>query len=396
MENDDSNKKQNIINLLREYVQIQMVNGYLSAKIMGKEGMEQVSSKLTSAKNEIVASAKSYGTKAQQIAKETTTIREDKQTVLGEYKKVLDEINNEYNENLKNIIASKEDAEIERQEGDALEVEMRSRRAIVKKSPEYQKFCARYNITKKELMEAVEKKDFETVNKKNEELKKLHEESPTKKYSDTIKKIKVSRRKLDEMIESCEQEIEECRIDRTNKINEASEDRNVQLANIKKQNIFQKAVGNIINKFNGAKKFSDVVVGKLVDKVGKIRNENIPAIKENLRQKSMNVVAKAGNEVAIARNGISNVKDFTLNKAKETGDRIVTVKDQVAENGRTTYKGLQLRIANAKMYQINQMQIRLNRAKETQKERVEKLNNKDVDTEKVVINPNLDNNKTER
>ena len=136
MENDDSNKKQNIINLLREYVQIQMVNGYLSAKIMGKEGMEQVSSKLTSAKNEIVASAKSYGTKAQQIAKETTTIREDKQTVLGEYKKVLDEINNEYNENLKNIIASKEDAEIERQEGDALEVEMRSRRAIVKKSPE--------------------------------------------------------------------------------------------------------------------------------------------------------------------------------------------------------------------------------------------------------------------
>ena len=28
MENDDSNKKQNIINLLREYAQIQMVNGY--------------------------------------------------------------------------------------------------------------------------------------------------------------------------------------------------------------------------------------------------------------------------------------------------------------------------------------------------------------------------------
>jgi hypothetical protein len=42
------------------------------------------------------------------------------------------------------------------------------------------------------------------------------------------------------------------------------------------------------------------------------------------------------------------------------------------------------------------MQIRLNKAKETQKERVEKLNNKDVDTEKVVINPNLDNDKTER
>jgi len=82
MENDDSNKKQNIINLLREYAQIQMVNGYLAAKIMGKEGIEQVSSKLTSAKNEIVASAKSYGTKAQQIAKETTTIRADKQTVL--------------------------------------------------------------------------------------------------------------------------------------------------------------------------------------------------------------------------------------------------------------------------------------------------------------------------
>jgi hypothetical protein len=367
-----------------------MVNGYLSAKIMGKEGMEQVLSKLTSAKNTIVTSAKSYGTKAQQIAKESTTIREDKQTVLGEYKKVLDEINNEYNENLKNIIASKEDIEIERQEGDALEVEMRSRRAAIKRTPEYQKFCARYNITKKELMEAVERKDFKAVNEKNEELRNLHQESPTKKYSDTIKKIKVSRKNLDEMIESCEQEIEECRIDRT-------DNRNVQLANIKKQNIFQKAVGNILNKFNGAKKFSDVVVGKLVDKVGKIRKESIPKIKENLGQKSMNVVAKAGNTIAIARDGISNVKDFTFNKAKEAGERIVTVKDKVIENGRTSHKAIQLKIANSKMYQINQMQIRLNKAKEAQKDKMEKLNNKDtIDTEKVVINPNLDNNKTER
>lgn len=373
MENNELDKKQNIINLLRQYAQVQMINGYLSAKIMTKEGKEQVATKVSQTKDYITESAKTYGRKAQQMAKDATIFKEDKSTIISEYKAALEEINNDYTENMKNIMAAKEDLEVERQNGDALEIEMRTARAAVKKTKEYKDFDLKYKSVEKELMDALEGKAYGEVDKKNEELRELNRQNPTRKYSSTMKKVKEAREELDEMIAECENQLEECRINRNQQIEIATMDRKTAIANINKQNIFQKTVGSLINKFNGAKKFNSIIIESVGKKVDTIKKEYIPQVKETLQEKSTKVVAKAGEKVAVTREMLKTTTDKVTDKANVIGSKIVTVKDKVIENGKTSYKGLELKVANAKMYQINQMQLRLNKAKDAQREKLNQL-----------------------
>ena len=102
--------------LLKQLAEIQAANAKVNWQIFVKEGKEQVQEKVQSVKDEILEQAKIYGQKIEKIEQQYSINKEEEGSIIEQYRKVLSDINKEYGEQLKNIIAEKQEWQTEEQE----------------------------------------------------------------------------------------------------------------------------------------------------------------------------------------------------------------------------------------------------------------------------------------
>lgn len=264
---------------MKELAVIRAQNALLIAKIFAREGKSKVADKATEMKDQVVEKAKIYGKKAQDMAENYNSNKAEKGNILQEYQEVLAEIEREYEDRMDAILEERSEWEEEEEITMLQEMDMRDNRKQIQKSPEYLQQMKQEKALKKEIKQALEQGDLDTVTAKNEELKALTEQNPLLKCDKEIAEIQQRREKIQQVIDMCNEEIEKCEEDRDHSIEEVTEDRDNQLA-VVKSNVFQKVAGFIINKVIGLNRFKNKVVDKIKETVKYIKTEKLPPIKK--------------------------------------------------------------------------------------------------------------------
>ncbi len=190
-----------------------------------------------------------------------------------------------------------------------------------------------------------------------EQLKSLQAKDPTLEKQQQIELIQRNRATTKEMLDFYDTELKIIQDDRDKKLDELLENKETSLAKIQKQNVWQKFLARFTSK---SKSFNNNVITPIMDKASKIKNEKIPQIladrkekqdaRKEKREETMkkikrtkdNVVDKImdtkDSTVGLAKKGIRAVVDFGREAKKatiRTIERAGEVKDNIKEGLRT-------------------------------------------------------------
>ncbi len=281
----EENHEQIILGLTKQVEQLQKQIEMLTAVINQREGKTQIAQKVADMRDNIMQQAAVLGQKAKKVEETYNLNRETKDNILQQYEEALSEIEEQFENRFRYILKEKRDWQNEEQKNILRECELKQDRKQIKKSPEYAEQVKAEKALTKEIKKLLDKGELETGKAKIEELKSLKAENPLTKCDEEIEKLQHQRKEIQKMINECQQELGDCVKERNDSIEQATQDKDNQLMEMKKQNIFQRIAGNVMNKLNGAKKFKDMVVQKVVKKVGHIKQEIAPAIKETVQGK---------------------------------------------------------------------------------------------------------------
>lgn len=309
--NDQTTTKE-LVALIKELAQIQAENAKISAQIFAREGKEQIANKTNEMKDKIMEQAKIYGQKAEKVQETYNLNKETKSNILQKYKDSLAEIQEQYETRNESIMQEKSDWQNEEQATMLKEHELKQQRKEIKRSPEYAQQVKEEKELAKEIKKALDEGDLDLVTAKNEELKRLKEKNPLIKCDNEIEDIQQQRNEIQEIISQCEREMEECKDERDNSIDEATQDKDNKLMEMKKQNIFQKMTGAIMNKLNGAKRFKDNVIKKASEKIGYIKDEKLPEVKQETAGKINNF-----------KENMTEKREQLIDKGRETKEQLM-------------------------------------------------------------------------
>ena len=190
-----------------------------------------------------------------------------------------------------------------------------------------------------------------------EQLKSLQAKDPTLEKQQQIELIQRNRATTKEMLDFYDTELKIIQDDRDKKLDELLENKETSLAKIQKQNVWQKFLARFTSK---SKSFNNNVITPIMDKASKIKNEKIPQIladrkekqdaRKEKREETMkkikrtkdNVVDKImdtkDSTVGLAKKGIRAVVDFGREAKKatiRTIERAGEVKDNIKEGLKT-------------------------------------------------------------
>lgn len=362
--------------LLKQLAEIQAANAKVNWQIFVKEGKEQVQEKVQSVKDEILEQAKIYGQKIEKIEQQYSINKEEEGSIIEQYRKVLSDINKEYGEQLKNIIAEKQEWQTEEQEAMVNQKKLQNERKEKEKSPEYKQYKEEEKKLIKEAKAALEGKDPEIISKKTEELKNLRARNPLNKYDKKIDNIIQDRKDIQQIIEECDKKIENCKENRAKGIEQVTRDKDNKLSVMKKQNIIQKMLGSIFNKVNGTKKFKDEVIGRISDKIEKIKNEDIPRIKTSVYNESVQFSERMQDIKEKMKGRTLDVKEKVVKNAKEAKEAI---NDKVINRGKNTIASIVEKARQAKANISDRLESSISNAIEKaqtkNQELTDKLNN---------------------
>lgn len=310
-QNDQVTTKE-LLALIKELAYIQMCNTMISAQIFARAGKDQIDDKVNGMKDKIMKQAEVFGQKAKKVEETYNLNKESKNNILQEYRESLELIEEQYEIRSQAILQERSDCQDEEQATMLKENELKQNRKQIKKSPQYIEQVREEKALAKEIKKALDEGDLDTVTVKNEELKRLKAKNPLMKCDQEIEKIQQQREQIQEMISQCEQELENCEEDRYNSIEQVTQDKDNKLMEMKKQNIFQKIAGAVMNKISGAKRFKDNVIQKLAQKVRNIYNEKYPEISRDTSEK-----------INSFRESMGKGKDKTLDKGRETKEQLM-------------------------------------------------------------------------
>lgn len=341
METKDMNKeepqKRKLLSLMRKLSEVQANNMMLTAKITARSGKEQVNEKVSAAKEKIELGAKRYGQKMEKIQEQYNLNKEEKGNILFEYKESLEEINNEYEERIKLALDQKQELEVEEQNLLLEETELKNAKEEMKLSPEYKEYKENEEKRIIEIKNDLDHGNLDDVGIKNEELKQYKKNNPLVKYNEAIEAVRNQRHEISDLIEKCEQEIEAYEEAREMHINEVAEDKDNKLALIQKQSLIQKMTGMLFNRINGAKKFKDNVMDVISKKVDKIKNEDLPKVKESAGEKKTKFVENMRDRKEVINEKASRGKEAVKGKASSVKEGMISAKDKVADVSKQSY-----------------------------------------------------------
>ena len=394
---DMSDKK--LLDLLTDLAQIQTEIAILDARIFAREGKEQVEEKAAEISESIQEKAKMYGKKAQALAEEYSRNSEQRGSIIQEYTQALFEINEEYAKRMKTIMVEKQDLQTEEQETYCEEKRLRLENKKIKKSPEYLQYEEQEKNLTSEIKRALAKGDLQTVTQKTEELKALKAKNPLTINENQIGEVQARREEIAQLIKECEENLEACKDERHDKIEEITSDKNNQLAVIPKQNIVQKIFGNLFNKLNGLAKFKDSVIANITEKIETIKTEQLPAVKEAVQEKSEQFLEEMQNrreqikqkaletrdavtdKVAVARDTVvekvTDARDAVVDKVKGARDTVVQgiqdIRTTVQDRANQTFTSIINRGKQAKESVKIRLQQSLEKARTIQEEKQARL-----------------------
>lgn len=284
-ENQEQNDSKEYLEMVKRLDEIQKQLKILEDKLFQKEGKLQIGQKVTNMKDKIMKQAAVLGQKVEKIQEIYKLNKDTKDNILQQYKDSLGEIDNHYGNLYQAILRQKAKNQEQEQVTMLKEHQLKKSRRKIKKSTEYAKHRQQEKALANEIKKALDKGDLDTVTVKNEELKHLKSKNPLALCDKEIEKTKQQRLYIQQLINRCDQELEDAKIERESSIEQAIQDKDNQLATVKKQSLFKRVVGAIKNKINGAKMFRDNVIGKLAEKMGYIKQETIPQVERVTSEK---------------------------------------------------------------------------------------------------------------
>ena len=193
-----------------------------------------------------------------------------------------------------------------------------------------------------------------------EQLKSAQAKDPTLEKQQQIELIQRNRATTKKMLDFYDTELKIIQDDRDKKLDELLENKETSLAKIQKQNVWQKFLARFTSK---SKSFNNNVITPIMDKASKIKNEKIPQIladrkekqdaRKEKREETMkkikrtkdNVVDKImdtkDSTVGLAKKGIKAVVDFGR-EAKKATIRTIERAEDFEPGERLVYEGVQL------------------------------------------------------
>ena len=115
-----------------------------------------------------------------------------------------------------------------------------------------------------------------------EQLKSAQAKDPTLEKQQQIELIQRNRATTKEMLDFYDTELKIIQDDRDKKLDELLENKETSLAKIQKQNVWQKFLARFTSK---SKSFNNNVITPIMDKASKIKNEKIPQILADRKEK---------------------------------------------------------------------------------------------------------------
>lgn len=295
LEKEDKAKEQattaEFISIVKEYNEVNKELIYVLQKIYEKECKQSVSEKVKEMADNVKQKAKNLGQKIEKVEEIYKLNKDTKDNILQQYKDSLSEIDNYYEKVYQAVLRQKVKNQDQEQATILKEYELKQNRKKIKKSPQYAEQIKQEKALAKEIKKALDKGDLDTVAVKNEELKCLKSKNPLMLCDKEIERTQTQRFYIQQLITECDQELENVKIERKSRIQQATQDKDNQLATVKKQGLFKKVVGAIRNKISGAKMFKDNVIEKLAEKMGYIKQEMIPQVERDTTDKVINMDA---------------------------------------------------------------------------------------------------------
>lgn len=358
MNEKEQENKPKLIQMLMELAELQAVNMKLQAAIFLREARNQVDEKVSNAVQSMQESAKAYGRKAEKLAQEYAEGKQGKEDVISRYEECLEDINEEYADELKQIF--EEQQELQEYDMDLAnkEYELKQDKKAVAKSPEYKEFRTKIENLKKEAKQALNSGRFEVAEQKSAELRELEENNPLTKINSQIESAREERRVIRDQLKECKMQIEECKNQRFEAIEEATRDKNTELENLNKTTGVRRVLGAILNRLNGANRFKNMVIDAMEGKVNEISTEVLPKVR---------AAVEKGTEESKKR--AQNVREGITEMAEAGISTIGSVKNRAVEKGKATFQNIAQRGRDAKNSIITRMQKKL----ETKRERTAEL-----------------------
>lgn len=310
MEREEQVTVEEILRLVAELTKVQNEKAKVSSKLFIRNGKDQIVNKVNNLKSKLMQQAEIYGQKATKVQETYNLNKETKDNILQEYQEALQEIQQQYEAQDKMYANAIDMWQGEDEKNILKECELKLKRKEIARSPEYVQQMLAEETLQKEIKKDVSKGNLDLATEKIEELKSLQSKNPLSQCDREIKEVQERRDRTENLIEMFKKRREECHEDRNEDINSAMEDRDTQLVAMKKQNLFQKVAGNIMNKLNGANRFKNNVMKVLAQKVNHIKEETIPELQEKLSDKMFDIEQKA-----------EGLMQDTLDKGRETKEK---------------------------------------------------------------------------
>ena len=277
---NDINENRNFLDLLRQLVEIQSSIAKVEAQIAIRDGKEHIKAKIDSTKGQLEESAKRFGTNLKKIENQYSKNNSEKKSILQQYETCLEMIDEMYDQPLQSILEEKSELESEEQFIMSEQKNVKINRKYVKM--EYQKKEAEL---KSEVKNALDSGDLELAQSKMDELKDYSVNNDYTFLKSYNVELQTRRTELRTLIEQCEKQYEALINEKNSAIDNAIDSKDNYLALIEKQNLFQRFVGSVLNRFNGGKRFIKNCMDPLQVKVVDLRDKKIPQIKETVTQK---------------------------------------------------------------------------------------------------------------
>ncbi len=247
--NIEENQRERILQLLQELQEVCHESGIIVECKFAKEGKQLISDKVKEMEHNMTKQSKAH-----QENYQSNKVNGMKDKIMGRLKRYQDTYR-ENKEKKANILKQYETtlAEIEAQHEERVE-----------KINTQKNICG--NQEQSSMFELYELKQEIKEIKKSPQYKQHTEQTEQE-----LKRLKNRKKTLKQLQHECDQELLNCEIERTNSIIDAGEKKYNQLRTLKKQNIFQKIAGALINKKNDTKVFEETVRYIKDEKVPKVR-----------------------------------------------------------------------------------------------------------------------------
>ena len=192
-----------------------------------------------------------------------------------------------------------------------------------------------------ELSKYIKEGNPDAVSKVSQELVNHLKYNPKESKSVATESLKKYIEELNASIEKCETDIEEAKKDSIRKIKEATESKEKKLSEIPKQSFFDKTIGRVFNRINGAKKFAKNVINPLKDRITELKEEKLPELKESSDKKILQFKKKFSDIT-------SSMKKAVQIEMNETAKKLAEQRKAVIDNLKATMEQISYNVNEAK------------------------------------------------